>query len=132
MTAPYDDLAIQRKMIETLERTAREEIQRLMDSSTSHIDTLRDSLHSHARKLSKIEGVMEERTTHLKEADAEARRDITSLRSSIEDFRREMSKDMKLLSTQVTEGRVKLGIVMGISASLFGGISATVIQIFFQ
>jgi len=94
------------------------------------LDSLRNEMYEQGKALSKLHGVMEERTSNLEKADVEAKRDIGSLRTSIDAFRTEMAKDLKIISSQVTEGRVKMGVIVGVSAAVCAGASATIIQLF--
>jgi len=98
-----------------------------MTGETNSEDT-RDAIADLRVKMAQFEGVMDERTKNLKEADVEAKKSIGSLTDKIDSFRQEMAKDMKIISSQVTEGRVKVGIIMGVSASAFGGLASFLMQ----
>jgi hypothetical protein len=66
-------------------------------------------LHEHGKHISRIEGVYDERTRHLAEADASIRMEVAGLGSKID----------KLMD-RIMEGRIRLAVGVGAIAAIGG------------
>lgn len=90
-----------------------------------------DRFHEHGKHISRIEGIMEERTRALREANAELRQEIAAMGDKIEKVEERLSGKIEGLAATVgnlSTSVVKQGVYIGLGAALGAALATAAIQ----
>lgn len=90
-----------------------------------------DRFHEHGKHISRIEGIMEERTRNLREANAELRDEVRAMGDKIEKVEERLTGKIDGLGVTVgnlSTSIVRQGVYIGIGAALGAGIFTAVLR----
>lgn len=90
-----------------------------------------DRFHEHGKHISRIEGIMEERTRALREANIELRQEIAAMSDKIEKVEERLTGKIEGLAASVTNlstSVVKQGVYIGLGAALGAALMSAVLS----
>ena len=90
-----------------------------------------DRFHDHGKHISRIEGIMEERTRALREANIELRQEIAAMSDKIEKVDERLTGKIEGLGTTVSnlsQSVVKQGVYIGLGAALGAALMSALIS----
>lgn len=90
-----------------------------------------DRFHDHGKHISRIEGIMEERTRALREANVELRQEISAMSDKIEKVEERLTGKIEGLGTTVSNlsaSVVKQGVYIGLGAALGSALMSVILS----
>lgn len=90
-----------------------------------------DRFHEHGKHISRIEGIMEERTRNLRDANTELRQEVAAMGDKIEKVEQRLTGKIEGLASSVanlSNSVVKQGVYIGLGAAVGAAVFSVLLQ----